>query len=103
MRKLGLLLVFFLSLNIKAQNLETDSLLNTLKRELQYNMSQLKKQTNNIPYFMSLRMIDEKSTIIKSNLGAATINTGHSRIITPQIRLGDEKLDNFKYQNQGSG
>lgn len=103
MRKLGLLLVFFLSLNIKAQNLETDSLLNTLKRELQYNMSQLKKQTNNIPYFMSLRMIDEKSTIIKSNLGAATINTGHSRIITPQIRLGNEKLDNFKYQNQGSG
>jgi hypothetical protein len=66
-------------------------------------MSQLQQQPNNIPYFMSLRLVDEQSTIVRSNLGAATVNTAHSRVITPQIRLGDEALDNFKYQNQGSG
>ena len=86
-----------------AQSLDSDSLLVTLGTELRYNMSQLQQQPNNIPYFMSLRLVDEQSTIVRSNLGAATVNTAHSRIITPQIRLGDEALDNFKYQNQGSG
>ena len=86
-----------------AQSLDSDSLLVTLGTELRYNMSQLQQQPNNIPYFMSLRLVDEQSTVIRSNLGAATINTNHSRMITPQIRLGDEALDNFKYQNQGSG
>ena len=78
-----------------AQSLDSDSLLVTLGTELRYNMSQLQQQPNNIPYFMSLRLVDEQSTIVRSNLGAATVNTAHSRMITPQIRLGDEALDNF--------
>ena len=45
-----------------AQSLDSDSLLVTLGTELRYNMSQLQQQPNNIPYFMSLRLVDEQST-----------------------------------------
>ena len=95
---LSCLSVFTLS----AQTLEKDSLVSTMKSELKYDMSQLQKETNP-PYFMSFRLADITKTVISSNLGATSVDRNHERMLTPQIRLGSKELDNFKYQNQGSG
>ena len=87
---------------LQAQTLETDSLLSTLRGELEYNMSELSKQANK-PYFMSLRLSDTNNTVIQSDLGAATVMRNHERMVTPQVRLGSMAFDNFKFNNQGSG
>lgn len=87
---------------LNAQTLDKDSLVSTLKSELKYDMSQLYKEANP-PYFMSLRLADVTRLSISSNLGAASTDINHERVLTPQIRLGSKDLDNFKYQNQGSG
>lgn len=87
---------------LNAQTLETDSLVSTLKNELKYDMTQLRKEANP-PYFMSFRLADVTKFGIVSNLGAASVETFHEKVLTPQIRLGSKDLDNFKYQNQGSG
>ena len=81
---------------------ENDSLLSTLKSELKYNMEALGKQKT-APYFMSLRLQDSQTTVVQSNLGTASVETERQRMVTPQIRLGSYELDNFKYNNQGSG
>ncbi len=41
--------------------------------------------------------------MVESNLGNATTMSQRQRMVTLQIRLGSYELDNFKYQNQGSG
>lgn len=91
-----------LAVPLQAQTIETDSLLKTLRSELDYNMAELAKQTNK-PYFMALRLTDTRNTVVQSDLGAATVITDHQRMVTPQIRLGDMAFDNFKFNNQGSG
>lgn len=91
-----------LAVPLQAQTIETDSLLQTLRSELDYNMAELAKQTNK-PYFMALRLTDTRNTVVQSDLGAATVITDHQRMVTPQIRLGDMSFDNFKFNNQGSG
>ncbi|WP_084608511.1 metallopeptidase TldD-related protein [Xylanibacter oryzae] len=87
---------------LSAQTLEKDSLVSTMKSELKYDMSQLQKEANP-PYFMSFRLADVTKSVISSDLGAASVESNHERSLTPQIRLGSKDLDNFKYQNQGSG
>ena len=87
---------------VSAQGNKGDSLLTTLKNELKYNMEALQKQKK-APYFMSLRLQDSKTIMVESNLGNATTMSQRQRMVTPQIRLGSYELDNFKYQNQGSG
>lgn len=87
---------------MQAQTIDTDTLLSTLKGELNYNMQELSKQTD-APYFMSLRLTDTRSTVIQSDLGAATVMSDRQRVVTPQVRLGNMSFDNFKFNNQGSG
>ena len=84
-----------LAVPLQAQTIETDSLLQTLRSELDYNMAELAKQTNK-PYFMALRLTDTRNTVVESDLGAATVITDHQRMVTPQIRLGAMPFDNFK-------
>lgn len=104
--KLYLIKVFLLCLLLEIGNYahgqESDSLLTTLRSELKYNMAELSKQEK-APYFMSLRLTDTENIVVKSNLGIATTNRNHERMVTPQIRLGNTELDNFKYDSQGSG
>lgn len=103
MRLLSFLLLNALSLTLlHAQNIEQDSLVSCLRRELGYNMGELRKQAVP-PYFMSLRLSDETKVDITSDLGSASANRSRVRMLTPQIRIGSMELDNFKYLSQGSG
>ena len=94
--------ILFLGVLCSVSAQENDSLLTTLKSELKYNMESLRKQKT-APYFMSLRLQDSKTTVVQSNLGTATVESNWQRMVTPQIRVGSMELDNFKYNNQGSG
>ena len=81
---------------------QSDNLLHTMKQELDYDMQQLKKQDLK-PYYMSMRIEDRYQLNIASNFG--TLNSSKEarvRRFTPQIRLGDKNLDNFKYTTQGT-
>lgn len=95
---LALALMFvFTSLSAQQQ----DKLLGILKKELKYNFEQLQKQPQK-PYFMSYRAEDSYSHVISSSFGTAQANNEkRQRLVTPQIRLGDKTLDNFKYNSQG--
>ena len=98
-----LLLSFLLliaSSGLKAQTEQSDSVLRTLKEELNYSMAQLKQKP--VPaYFMSLRMQDSQTLSINSDFGSASVNDNHSRVIVPNIRIGSKELDNYKFENQG--
>ena len=51
---------------------------------------------------MSYRAEDVYSHVISSSFGTAQANQEkRQRLVTPQIRLGDKTLDNFKYNSQG--
>ncbi|MGM9733914.1 MAG: TldD/PmbA family protein, partial [Prevotella sp.] len=81
---------------------QNDKLLQILKSELKANFDQLQKQEVK-PYFMSYRAEDVYKNIISSSFGATISNTeDRVRRVTPQIRLGDKQLDNFKYNSQGA-
>ena len=93
-------LLFVASSGLKAQTEQSDSVLRTLKEELNYTMVQLKQKP--VPaYFMSLRMQDIQSLIINSVFGSASVSDNHSRFIVPNIRIGSKELDNYKFENQG--
>lgn len=102
MRKLFFLLGLCCSLFSVAQTADGDSVVQVLRAELAYNLSQLRQRP--VPaYFMSLRLADIRSASVSSTLGAATASTSRQRMVTPQIRIGSPQLDNYKYVNQGSG
>ncbi|MBR4728629.1 MAG: hypothetical protein IK075_00045, partial [Prevotella sp.] len=61
------------SSGLKAQTEQSDSILRTLKEELNYSMMQLKQKP--VPaYFMSLRMQDIQSLTINSVFGSASVS-----------------------------
>lgn len=94
------IVAFTMTASVRAQH--TDKLLETLKKELSYNFGELKKQSVK-PYFMSYRVQDTHSNSISSTFGVVQTNQAvHQRIITPQIRVGDVSLDNFKFSTQGA-
>ena len=79
-------LLLMASSGLKAQTEQSDSILRTLKEELNYSMVQLKQKP--VPaYFMSLRMQDIQSLSINSIFGSASVNDNHSRFIVPNIRI----------------
>ena len=81
---------------------ESDVLLQTLKDELNSDYQQLRQQPVK-PYFMSLRVNDFRRVTIQSNMGvAATEDIQEGRTLTPQIRVGNPRLDNFKLITQGA-
>ena len=97
---LSSVLLLMASSGMKAQTAQSDSILQTLKEELNYSMVQLKQKP--VPaYFMSLRMQDSQSLSITSVFGAAYVNDNHERFIVPNIRIGTKELDNYKFENQG--
>lgn len=81
---------------------ENDILLQTLKEELNREYQQLRQQPVK-PYFMSLRVNDFRRVTIQSNMGvAASEDIQEGRTLTPQIRVGNPRLDNFKLITQGA-
>lgn len=78
----------------------SDKLLSVLKTELTHNYAELQKQQVK-PYFMSYRAEDVYKHVISSSFGkTSSDNVSRTRSVTPQIRLGDMKFDNFKYNSQ---
>ena len=100
MRTLLSVLFAICSLAVSAQ--EQDVLLQTLKAELNREYQQLRQQPVK-PYFMSLRVNDFRRVNIQSNMGVTvTEDTQEGRTLTPQIRVGNPRLDNFKLTTQGA-
>lgn len=87
------------SVSVSAQA-SSDKLLGILKTELAHNYAELQSQQVK-PYFMSYRADDVYKHVISSSFGeTASDNESRRRYVTPQIRLGDKKFDNFKYNSQ---
>ena len=79
-----------------------DKLLGLLKEELAQQMKELKGEEFP-PYHMNYRVIDVTSSVVSASFGALMNSQQYrSRTLVPQIRLGDEKLDNFRFNQMGS-
>lgn len=86
---------------LKGMAQQGDTMLRLLKDELRTERAELQNRPDK-PYFMSYRVEDSYQVDITSAFGS-TMNADSSRTrsFVPQIRLGDMKLDNFKYATQG--
>ena len=79
-----------------------DKLLGLLKEELAQQMKELKGEEFP-PYHMNYRVIDVTSSVVSASFGALMNSQQYrSRTLVPQIRLGDEKLDNFRFNQIGA-
>ena len=79
-----------------------DKLLGLLKEELAQQMKELKGEEFT-PYHMNYRVIDVTTSVVSTSFGALMNSQQYrSRTLVPQIRLGDEKLDNFKFNQMGA-
>ena len=77
-------------------------LLGLLKEELAQQMKELKGEEFP-PYHMNYRVIDVTSSVVSASFGALMNSQQYrSRMLVPQIRLGDEKLDNFRFNQMGA-
>ncbi len=100
MRTLLSVLFVICGMNLCAQ--DQDILLQTLKDEMNREYQQLRQQPVK-PYFMSLRVNDFYRVSIQSNMGVTvTEDVQEGRTLTPQIRVGNPRLDNFKLNTQGA-
>ena len=100
MRTLLSVLFVICGMNLCAQ--DNDRLLQTLKDEMNREYQQLRQQPVK-PYFMSLRVNDFYRVSIQSNMGVTvTEDVQEGRTLTPQIRVGNPRLDNFKLNTQGA-
>ena len=79
-----------------------DKLLGLLKEELAQQMKELKGEEFP-PYHMNYRVIDVTSSVVSASFGALMNSQQYrSRTLVPPIRLGDEKLDNFRFNQMGA-
>ena len=79
-----------------------DKLLGLLKEELAQQMKELKGEEFP-PYHMNYRVIDVTSSVVSASFGALMNSQQYrSRTLVPQIRLGDEKLDNFRFNQMAA-
>ena len=79
-----------------------DKLLGLLKEELAQQMKELKGEEFP-PYHMNYRVSDVTSSVVSASFGALMNSQQYrSRTLVPQIRLGDEKLDNFRFNQMGA-
>ena len=86
----------------KAYGQGQDKLLGLLKEELAQQMKELKDEEFP-PYHMNYRVIHVPSSVVYVSFGAVMNSQQYrSRTLVPQIRLGNEKLDNFRFNQMGS-
>ncbi len=95
-----LLGVTFVS-NLAAQG--QDKLLKILHEELDTQWKELQAKPQP-PYYMNYRVIDATTAGVSASFGAVTgRNSSRSRTLVPQVRIGNPRLDNFKYADMGAG
>lgn len=88
------------AIEVKAQ--QNDWLLDVLRTEMNREFTQLQQQEVK-PYYISFRINDYCRTNIQSNMGHNVMaQTSEGRSFTPQIRMGNKHIDNYKFTTQGS-
>ncbi|HPE39901.1 MAG TPA: metallopeptidase TldD-related protein [Bacteroidales bacterium] len=99
-----LLYIGITGIELNAQNNNSnDQLLQILKMECDRNYSILKSQEPPV-YLLSYRLEDQKEYSIQSKFGLIeNAEFEHTRIITIQIRVGDQKMDNYREMRNQSG
>ena len=103
MNKKHLLLFVFsyisFACNTHAESYAHDTLVNVLRNEVQFYFDKLKNKETPA-YFISLRVVDNKRLFLSSDFGLSSMDENHTRILTPQVRVGSPVLDNFAYLAQ---
>ena len=77
---------------------QNDGLLHILKDEMQRHLTEFQKNANpaDVPYFISYRVDETKSDIVRTALGSLMESrSSHMRTFTPMVRIGSYELDNF--------
>lgn len=85
--------------NTHAESYAHDTLVNVLRNEVQFYFDKLKNK-DTPAYFISLRVVDNKRLFLSSDFGLSSMDENHTRILTPQVRVGSPDLDNFAYLAQ---
>ena len=85
--------------NTHAESYAHDTLVNVLRNEVQFYFDKLKNKETPA-YFISLRVVDNKRLFLSSDFGLSSMDENHTRILTPQVRVGSPDLDNFSYLAQ---
>ena len=85
--------------NTHAESYAHDTLVNVLRNEVQFYFDKLKNKETPA-YFISLRVVDNKRLFLSSDFGLSSMDENHTRILTPQVRVGSPDLDNFAYLAQ---
>lgn len=99
-----LLYIGITGIDLNAQNNSSDDqLLQTLKMECDRNFAILKSQEPPV-YLLSYRLEDQKEFTIRSKFGLIENSEyEHNRVITIQIRVGSQTMDNFREMRNQSG
>ena len=100
-KHLLLFVFFYISFvcNTHAESYAHDTLVNVLRNEVQFYFDKLKNKETPA-YFISLRVVDNKRLFLSSDFGLSSMDENHTRILTPQVRVGSPDLDNFAYLAQ---
>ncbi len=86
---------------------EDDIVMKAMRDEMARSMKQLTIENLEKPYFIAYRIVDSESAGAGASFGALNnSNSGHSRILHVEVRVGDYKLDNSHFfsfnMSQGS-
>lgn len=94
--------ILLLSILPLSQLAAKDLLLDLLKQELKEQMAELKNEELP-PYQLNYRVIDKQSSYVTTSFGAI-MNEGcfRQRNFVPQVRIGNQELDNFKERDMGA-
>jgi len=77
---------------------QDDVVLKAMRDEMARSMKELQLENLEKPYFIAYRVVDSESTRVAASFGALThSNTGHSRMLNVEVRVGDYKLDNSNF------
>ena len=77
---------------------QDDVVMKAMRDEMARSMKELQLENLEKPYFMAYRVVDSESTRVAASFGALThSNTGHSRMLNVEVRVGDYKLDNSNF------
>ena len=77
---------------------QDDVVMKAMRDEMARSMKELQLENLEKPYFIAYRVVDSESTRVAASFGALThSNTGHSRMLNVEVRVGDYKLDNSNF------
>jgi hypothetical protein len=84
---------------------QDDLVMKAMRDEMARSTKELQLENLEKPYFIAYRIVDSESTRVAASFGALNhSNTGHSRMLNVEVRVGDYKLDNsnfFSYNFDG--